>query len=150
MPRAALLAAVVLSLTGAGCGAGGDITGSQCELVDCGYSERVCEFYDPPYDGYRLTYSKQDPGDVAVLIIDLAGLDDPGDVALSGDDFISRVDLHRTSADQHWPDYDDGSLTISQGGLEEGARLKGKAGFMFENGYVASIKFSCKLAAVEN
>lgn len=145
---AALFASVALGLVGSGCGGGSDITGSQCDLVGCGYSERVCEFYTPPNDAYRLTYSKAaGSGDVAVLIIDLVDLANPGDVALTGDDFVSRVELYRTSPDEQWPEVADGTLTISRGGFEAGQRLKGKAGFSFDNGYFASFKFSCPLDA---
>jgi len=149
-PLFTLLAAGLLPFWLTACGGGSNVSGSQCDLIDCSYDELTCQIYAPPNDAYKLFYKRTlDEGSeyAAILVIDLIGVADPAKMEVIDQEFVDRVLLYRPGTGQQWPDYDGGKLSIKSGGLEEGKTLKGKASFQFDNGYFASFAFSCTLEA---
>lgn len=143
-----ILGAGLLALVLTACGGGGDISGSQCGLIDCSTNELTCHYYPAPYDAYRIFYKRtlQEGWEyTAILNIELNGLDDPTGTQIVDQEFLQRVDLYRPPPGEQWPEYDGGKLVIKNAGREEGKTLKGKASFQFINGYFASFAFNCSV-----
>ena len=135
-----LLIAAALACFGPGCGGDGcKISGSQCELMDCGYDTLTCHKYAAPNDALKIFYERNfDEGTewTAIMVIDLIGLDQVDGLVLEGEDCTDRVTIYNI-LDQ-WPDYDDCTLEIKKGGPEVGKQLRGKASFRFNNGYFST------------
>ncbi len=143
----ALIAATAICCGGSDSG----ISGSQCKLIDCSYDELVCHFYEQPDQAYKLFYKRnlKEGGSeyAAILVIDIAGLDELSGIEIADTDFAERVLLYRPGTGEQWPDFASGRLRLKKGGRAVGETIAGKANFQFENGYLVTIKFDCSLDA---
>lgn len=144
------LALAALTATGPACSDDCGLSGSQCELIECNFDKLTCQLYAPPNDAYKLIFKQTlDEGSIfaAIIVIDLIGIETTSGLTIEGPEFAERVDLYRI--DEDWPAYQDGKLTISEGGRQPGEALDGKASFRFDNGYFVSACFQCTLEAAE-
>ncbi len=140
-----------LGALAAGCGEDcPKLDGSQCSLIDCGFSELTCQRYVAPNDALKMSYQRVfDTGSeyTAILVIDLAGLTQAEGLHIEGQELLDRVTFYRVEGNM-WPDFDldaPGKCDVSEGGDQAGADLEGKCAFRFTNGRNVSASFCCTL-----
>jgi hypothetical protein len=133
------------------CGSDPDLSGSQCDLIDCGHDIVVCKRVEPLTNQPRaLQIHYQRTLEIGVEWAAKITMEFPGDQPISGtrlegQTFLDQVFLNRPGSVENFPEFTGRYCQIDTGGDENGKKLAGKCAFSFVNGRSMSAKFDCTL-----
>jgi hypothetical protein len=145
----ALLLATTLIMF-SGCGGGcKQMSGSECDLIDCCYDRIDCQKYtDALVIHYKKVISEGEETYAAKIYIETDGIDPIQGHLFESLEFIDRVILTRPGANEQFHEFDGKDCLITSGGDQAGTSMSGKCNFSFTNGYYMTADFTCTPEAV--
>jgi hypothetical protein len=141
-----LLVPAALALDG--CGGKCGLSGSECDLLDCGHNDLSCQLYEAPRSvavHYRRDLGGGNFEYAAKVIIDLADINLLEGLELEGPPCLDRVSIECPSCPVPWPTATSCKGQISPGDAEIGKELSGKFSFFFDDGRTVTACFRSKL-----